>query len=75
MSTASITHHPVPIATVAAAAVAALAFGALTMTQDDTSPSPVTHQTTGMAHGNPGKHSGAQGHIREHGGTTQLGLP
>jgi hypothetical protein len=39
MSTATITHHPISMATAAAAAVAVLAFVGLTVVNNDTSPS------------------------------------
>lgn len=74
MSTASITHHPVPIATAAAAGVAVLAFGVLVVTQNDTSTAPVTHQTTSVDHGTGNKHAGGL-HVPAHGGTVQLGQP
>ena len=37
MSTASITHHPIPMATAGAAVAAVLAFGAVLAMHDDTS--------------------------------------
>jgi len=77
MSTASITHHPLPMATAAAAViVGALAFGAVELTQNNASPSSVTPQTTGMTHGNPHGHPGRSGQIQPpHGGTVKPGLP
>jgi len=71
MSTASITHHPLPMATAAAVViVGALAFGAVELTQNDTSTSPITHSTVipdgGGQHGKP---------QIPHGGSVQQGLP
>ena len=45
MSTASITHHRLPMATAAAVAATALAFAGLTVLHDDASPVPVQHST------------------------------
>lgn len=80
MSTASITHHPLPLATAAAAAVVGvLAFGAVSLTHDETSPSPVTQSTSGTDHVNGQKHAGRPpAHPRQvtpHGGIVQPGLP
>ena len=46
MSTASITHYPLPVATAAMAAVAVLAFAGLTVLQDDSSSVPVQRSTS-----------------------------
>jgi hypothetical protein len=72
MTTASITHRPVPLATAAAAAVAVLAFGAVTLQHDAGSPSPggptQSHQT-----GQTGQHPDR--FQPRGGGKVKLGLP
>ena len=77
MSTASITHHPLPMATAAAAVVvAALAFGAVELTQNEAPPSPVTHSTPSLNHGDGSKHGDRLGpQIPSHGGNVQPGMP
>jgi hypothetical protein len=68
MSTASITHHPIPFATAAAAVVAVLAIGTVVAVQDNSgSTAPPTQQTNTLPH---------YGHQPPlHGGTTQMGMP
>lgn len=70
MSTHSITHPPLPVATAGLAVVAVLAVGAVVVTQNDGSPT-TTHHSTSVDnnHQHPGKL------VIPHGGTTQLGLP
>jgi hypothetical protein len=45
MTSASITPRPIPMASAAVAAMAALAFAGLTVLHDDTPPAPVRHST------------------------------
>ena len=66
MSTASITHRPIPLATAIAAAVAAAAFATVVVVQDNSSPAPADH---------PGQTSPVKHYPPLHGGSTQLGLP
>lgn len=69
MTTASITHRPIPMATAAAASVAVLAFVGLTVAQNDagTSPSAPSSPAQSLVH--------HKWHPTTAGGQTQLGLP
>ena len=69
MSTHSITHPPIPVATAGLAALAVLAVGAVVVIQNDDSPATTHHSTTVDTRKHPGRL------VIPHGGTAQLGLP
>jgi len=71
MSTVSITHHPIPVATAAAAALAVLAFGVVVVAQDHQSTAPTQHPTNvDQLRKHAGRLNGTTS-----GGQTMIGLP
>jgi hypothetical protein len=71
MTTASITHHPIPMAAAAAAAVAVLGVTGLVVLQDDTS----TTAPAGTSHVTTTDQGNGKFHPPSGGGHVQLGLP
>jgi hypothetical protein len=70
MSTHSITHPPISVATAGLAALAVLAVGTVLVAQNDDSSTSNHHSTTvDTVRKHPGKL------VILHGGTTELGLP
>jgi hypothetical protein len=74
MSTASITHRPLPMATAAAAVVAAIAVGSVLVAHDSTGSEP---QQSGTQHTQlfPDPPAGFVWHPTTSGGHVMIGLP